>query len=285
MDHALSDRINLILVIYEWSVSNNLQIISGQNTPSIQIAVLNNSSNTGTITATLRSPTKGHTRFYTMSKTIWVTAPVIPNSTYTSNGQNLPLIIWNGGNNDYNNVCNLQLTNTNMNIQGATTVTWSRISNIPNHPAPWSQNGNDLSFYLTSVGQKTIFRVTASNNCGTVSMDFGFKSIDCGGGGGGCKRFEVSPNPAKDLIFARKIPQVPPPCRNTNSGSGKEKAFSEAAISEIRIYDNTGNLKRIQKENKSTQAAINISGFKPGVYILEILDGDYKERHRIIIQE
>jgi Subtilase family/Secretion system C-terminal sorting domain len=263
--------------------ANPSGVVNVNSPNSLQTTLTRLTGGSITLTATVSNACGGQQ--FIINKPVWVGPPSISGGTYTSNGQNLPLLIYNGGNNDYNNVCNQQMTFTNMNIQGATTVTWSRISNIPNHPAPWSQNGNDLSFYLTSVGQKTIFRLTASNTCGTVSMDFGFKSIDCSGGGGGCKRFEVSPNPAKDLIFARKIPQVPPPCRNTNSGSGKEKAFSEAAISEIRIYDNTGNLKRIQKENKSTQAAINISGFKPGVYILEILDGDYKERHRIIIQE
>jgi hypothetical protein len=207
--------------------------------------------------------------------------PSISGGTYSTNGQNLPLLVWNGGNNDYNIVCNLQLTNTNMNIQGATTVTWSRISNIPNYPAPWSQNGNDLSFYLTSVNQKTIFRVTASNNCGSVFLDFGFKSTECSNP---CNSFNISPNPAMGSLRVI-VPNVPPPCLSASAGTVKGKSYQEQSISEIRIYDNSGNLKRIQKEYKTKQSTVNISGFKPGVYIVEVSDGAYKERHRVLVKE
>jgi hypothetical protein len=208
-------------------------------------------------------------------------SPSIPNGTYNSNGQNLPLLIWNGGNNDYNNVCNLELTNTNMNIVDATNVTWSRTSNNPNHPAPWSQNGNELTFYLTSINQRTRFRIDAANNCGTTTMEFGFKSIECSNP---CNSFRVSPNPATGTLRVIE-PNIPPPCLSSLSGKLNGISFEGLTISEVRIYDNSGNLKKIQKENNTKLSTINISGFRSGFYVVEVSAGEYKEWHRVLIQE
>ena len=71
-----------------------------------------------------------------------------------------------------------------MPVTGASSVTWSRIAASPSN-TNWSQVGNNLNFYFWAVGQTAVFRIVAANSCGSASYDFGFRSISCGGGGGG----------------------------------------------------------------------------------------------------
>ena len=54
-------------------------------------------------------------------------------------------------------------------------------------------------------------------------------------------------------------------------------------ITEIKIFDNSGILRKVQKENRSKQAIINLSSFNPGIYYVEISNGITQERQQIII--
>lgn len=206
--------------------------------------------------------------------------PTISGSYFT-NGLKQPLRIWFGNpSEDYNNVCNLENTSTNMQVTGATSVTWSRIAASPTN-TNWSQSGNNINFNFWAIGQTAVFRIKATNGCGTFSYDFGFKSISCGGGGG-CDQFNVSPNPATSSINVI-VPNIPAPCDGVSSGTSK--TTTQKTITEIRLYDQAGNLKKVQKENKTKQTTLNLTGLKTGVYVVEITDGIYKERHQIIIQQ
>ena len=170
-----------------------------------------------------------------------------------------------------------------MQITGATSVAWSRIAASPSNTT-WSQSGNNINFYFWAVGQTAVFRINASNACGTTTNDFGFKSINCGEGGGGCDQFAVSPNPAKNSVKVSVL-NIPPPYLSATSASSKTMETSKRSITEIKIYDNAGNLKQTQKEYKSKQATIDLTGYKSGVYFIEITDGNFKESQQIIIQE
>jgi hypothetical protein len=60
-------------------------------------------------------------------------------------------------------------------------------------------------------------------------------------------------------------------------------ASSELTISEVNIYDQAGNLKKTKKEMKSKKTTVNLDGLKTGIYVVEIVDGKYKERHQVIV--
>ena len=251
------------------------------NSPTLpQTTVTRVSDGTVILTADITNACGGQP--ITLQKTITVGVPGVGGSYFT-NGQNQPLHIWFGNpSTDYNNSCNLQTTYTNMQITGATSVVWSKVSSSPSNIS-WSQNGNNINFYFWNVGQTAVFKCTTTNACGTTILNFGFKSIDCSGGGG-CEQFKVSPNPAISSLKVI-VPNIPPPCLSAANGDSKTTETFKRTITEIKIYDNSGNLKKIQMENKSKQATINLTGFKSGVYFIEISDDDYKERQQIIIQE
>lgn len=200
-------------------------------------------------------------------------------------GSNSPILkIWTGNpGTDYNNVCNYQTFYTNMPVSGATSVTWTRTAASPTN-TNWGQNGNNISFYFWNVGQTATFQITATNGCGSISQSFGFKSINCGGGGGGCEQYKVSPNPAQGMLKV-VVPNIPPPCDYIMTESSNTVKNSERAITEILIYDFSGNLKKTQKSKKEKEVTINLNGLKSGTYYIEIKDDSYSERQKIIIIE
>lgn len=248
-----------------WSISSGPAYISaGQGTNQVTFTI------TGSGSVTLRA-TAGN---YVSEQSIDV-VHILPTigGTYFTNGQEQFLRIYSSPF-DYNDVCNLENVSTNMQVTGATSVTWSKTTSNPTNVS-WYQSGNNLNFYLWSLGQTALFKLLASNSCGTTSYDFGFRSIDCTGGGGGCELYSVSPNPASGSINVSVV-MIPPPCDFA-------MASSELTISEVNIYDQAGNIKKTKKEMKSKKTTVNLDGLRTGIYVVEIIDGKYKERHQVIV--
>lgn len=199
-------------------------------------------------------------------------------STYTYNGSQNPIHLW-GADQYYNPLCNSITTQISSSIQGASSVTWSKVSSNPS-AISWSQTSNGVQFYLWAVGQTAVFEVDASNGCGTTTQQYGFQSISCGGGGG-CLLFAISPNPAQGTLKVI-VPKIPAPCGIATSNISK--SISALSISEIKIYDENGNLQTQKKYNKLNQATLDISFLKAGVYFVDISDGATTERQEVIIQ-
>ncbi|MEO6868076.1 MAG: T9SS type A sorting domain-containing protein [Ginsengibacter sp.] len=209
---------------------------------------------------------------------ITVGLPTIYGAYTDLNGQH-PIQYWTGQPSSYNNVCNAYTAQTNMTVMGATSgVSWSKVSSVPSSIS-WSQVNNDVSFYFWQIGQTGVFEIDAANACGTTSNTFGFKSIDCGGGGGGCLQFTIAPNPAKGTLKVI-VPDIPAPC-----DGAQQKQTTKSVITQVKIFDNMGTLKKMQNENKVSQASVNLSGLNSGVYWVEIYNGTYKERQQVIIEK
>ena len=245
-----------------WTRTGNLTPVGATTNPTFTVSSTSNSGASGTITATIKN-SQGQT-FLTRTKTVWVGKPKIEPQT--------PLAFYpNGG---YNNVCNYQNFTTNMVVNGATNVTWERIAANPSNTS-WSQSGNNISFYFWAVNQTAVYRISASNVCGTTSYDFGFKSINCGTDP--CVTdYLVSPNPTSSGLITI-VPNIPPPC---------DTYLSEPSIQEISIYDNNGTLKKAEKYGKKTGSAeINTSDLLSGVYVVVIDDGENKVRKTIIVKK
>lgn len=212
--------------------------------------------------------------------------------TYTYNGQSHPMQYYNGTS-TYNSVCNSITANTNMQINGASSFNWQRVA-ASNSALTWNQNGNDINFYFWAVGQTEVFQINATNSCGTTSYQFGFKSIDCSGGGGGCLIYQLSPNPRTSSIQVGITPDIPAPCdppplpqSTTTPGetsSLKINTTNKRSIQSISIYDNRGTLQQQHQYGATNkQATLNVSKLPAGIYMIRITDGTYTESHQVII--
>jgi hypothetical protein len=253
-----------------WTVSGPGSIISGDGTNQIVLSA----TSSGIIHLTA---TSGN---YFAETDINATVGTAPNigANYIYNGTVVPMRIFSGDNSDYNPICNLQETRTVMQVNGATSVYWSKVTSYPTSVS-WSQNTNDINFYLWSVGQTALFRIEASNTCGTTSYDFGFKSIDCStGGGGGCAKYSVSKENKTSLKVI--VPNIPAPCRMAAQKDSSERNN----IDWIKIYDMGGKLRLHQKFGNTKTASVNTFGLLSGVYIIEISDGTNIERQKVIIR-
>ena len=205
---------------------------------------------------------------YITAFSVWVGKPSISSQ--------VPLAYFSGSN--YNTVCNSQSYSTSIDIQPAgSTVAWSRIAANPSSTS-WSQSGNNVNFYFFSINQTAVFRISSTDGCGTTSNDYGFKSIDCGGGGGGgCDiTYAVSPNPASTTAII--TPSIPAPCDNATS------LKSETVNSTITVYDNQGVPKKRKTYKTMTATEFDISDLKNGSYFIEINDGTKSYKKTLIVQ-
>jgi len=217
-------------------------------------------------------------------KAVALGAPTIYGSyTNTFDNSSNPLGYYPGINNP---ACTGYYINTNMQIVGATAgvpnVTWTKVSstNVVN----FNQTANDIRFYLFGANQNVVFKLTAQNGCGTTTNQFAWLSSNCGtgGGGGGCGAFTISPNPSTGRHIFVNAPGVTAPCNLTGFTTPPN---NNLLITGVRIYDNTGTLKKDIKEAGTKQRQIDISGLLPGTYMIEIRgNNNYRESHVFIKQ-
>lgn len=253
--------------------------IATPNTPNaMQTTLTRNSNGIITLTATISNACGG--TITVTKENIRVGLPTI-SSTYTYNGSQQPIYLW-GSDQHYNPLCAHTTTYIVSNIQGASSVTWSKVTSTPTAIA-WTQNSNGMQFNFWGLNQTAIFEVDATNACGTTAQQYGFQSIDCGSGGG-CARFIITPNPAKS--FFRIIKPRIPLCRIGifDHGTIKNAAYF---IQSVKIYDRVGNIQSQTRfaPNSRQQADINTSMLKTGIYFVDISDGKTTERHQLVITQ
>ncbi len=201
-------------------------------------------------------------------------------STYTYNGTQQPIHLWDGQ--YYNPLCSGVTSTIIADIQGASSTLWSKVTSTP-EAIPWTQlTSNSMQFNFWNFNQTAIFKVDASNGCGTTTQQYAFQSISCGGPA--CKVFTISPNPAKS--FFRIIKPHIPLCRIGifDNGIIKNAAYF---IQSVKIYDRVGNIKSQTRftPNSRQQADINTSMLKTGIYFVDISDGKTTERHQLVITQ
>ena len=268
-----------------WSKSSNINMISAQG--SNPCTFQNNGTFTGWIQASIKSSCG---TLILPIFNVWLGIPWIsPSSTYTNKGsiynlvpeQSAPQMLVdsslsaqsiNPNTSTTNNACYLWYVTTSMQIQGQSSVTWSKSYSNPSN-ITWSQNGNDLKFYFWGLNQTATFSINAHNACGSaINNYFDFASINCGSG---CTMdYTLSPNPASSTLTI--IPLVPPPCGSV---------LTNPQIQQVTVYDTQGNPKKTFTFGKGTsQVQIDISSLNIGTYILDINDGTNSVRKTFIIQ-
>ncbi len=80
----------------------------------------------------------------------------------------------------------------------------------------------------------------------------------------------ASPNPASIDVSISSDPNVAP--------------ANQHDFSEVRVYDQSGNLKKVKQYNKVKSGKINISDLNIGTYWIEIISGTYSEKKQLYIQ-
>ncbi len=263
-----------------WTVSNT-SVMQLSCTTCNPVTVTRLADGDVTLTAQITNACGGN---YTVTKQIHVGKPTLFEANYTYSGSTNPMQFYDGTTLSLNPVCNLQNADVHTQFTGATNgITWSKITSTPTN-VPWSPLYTDgIRFYFWNVGQTAVFNVQASNTCGNASYNFGFKSINCstGGGGGGCARYSVSPNPASTTLKVGQ-PNVPAPCR-TAFNKGRFIHVSDPTIATVSVYDVFGVLKIIQKFNNVKTASLNIGRLPVGTYYVDISDGKTTERQQVLV--
>ncbi|WP_157492007.1 T9SS type A sorting domain-containing protein [Mangrovimonas sp. ST2L15] len=266
---------------YNWTVTSggNLVTLSGSNSHAVTVTPNNNLSGNITLEVTYGD---GGTVCGDVTKilNIRVGAPTViaklSNGEYISHGYT-------------NQVCKNQQMYTDMSINGQTSVTWTLLSS--SHTTSWSQQGNNITFYLWAVNHTATFRFTTSNNCGTITRDYTFVSKDCSGGGGDpdpCDppllTYSVYPNPTSSSLeigTSNPTPNIPAPCRTASTKPSEKNGKFSGTPSRATLYDFNGNEVKTQIP---AQGKMDIEDLKEGHYILVIQDGDESESHHIIIK-
>lgn len=248
---------------YNWTVSSPLTINGAQTcSTTSNSATIQTNGFLGTSTISVTANTSCGTSSNTATGVIFAGHPIVVSSA--------PLAYFDGY--TYNNVCNLQQTTTNMIVEGASNIYWSKLTSFPSNIS-WWQPGNNVSFYFYDINQTAVFNVTASNGCGTTSYDFGFKSINCGGGGGCDIEYIITPNPASNKV--KIVPNIPPPCESMTSMS--TNGF-------VSVYDQSGTLKKKVKYNQISEIEVDISNLRNGVYFLEIYSASKITKKTFIVK-
>jgi len=250
---------------YSWTVATPLSINGSQTYTSTSNSVkLHTSTLSGTSIITVSANLACGFPSKSTSKSIRLGLPSINSSE--------PIAYYDGS--TYNNVCNGQSFSTSFNIQNEDNVQWTRIAANP-ETTEWHQSGDNVNFYFYYVNQTAVFRMDVSNGCGTISHNFGFKSIDCSGGGGDCNvAYTASPNPASDKTNI--IVKITAPCSSTL----QETTFD----GNITVFDNQGLMKKRFVYKRYEDVEFDISDLKNGIYYLEIFDGTTKTSKTIVVK-
>ncbi len=257
---------NLTCLPVTWSVvSGPATIQSGQGTNTVTL------QKSGDGVAIIRATAGGHID----ENQIYFGSPSIQSGfyTYTNYPYGSPMGLVEAIGNEDNEVCyTVRPTdmNTTMDIRGATSVVWQKNTSTPT-TLLWDQTGNDLLISFRGVNQTGNFSLTVSNTCAIVSKDYIFKSVTCS------QMFRVSPNPASNNLTISTI--------EDNTMAASKEYTNDKSFSEIRVFDMQSNLKKYQRFNKAKQATINISDLRLGIYIVEVSNGTYKERHQLSVQK
>ncbi len=153
------------------------------------------------------------------------------------------------------------------------------ISNVPT-TYHWRAVQNGISTTILGTGPS----VSKKFPIGGPYQVYAWGQNACGSGDEAVVNFNVvsCPNGPQIMVVS------PNPATNTVTVSVNEEQSGEniyTGFDEIRLYDFQGNLKKYQKFNQAKTATINISGFRQGLYLIEITSGTYKERQQLIIQE
>lgn len=141
------------------------------------------------------------------------------------------------------------------------------------YPNPANELGSNFPYHARgaqvivdtrsgSGGGSIYLRVRAVNDCGASEWRYFSVLLNSG------YYFLISPNPASGTITVQS------------------KEGLKTSITSLALYDGTGMVKKQVKFGAGIgQAKLNVTGLNAGIYVLEIANGQSKERQQLIIQK
>lgn len=243
---------NFIGCTFTWSVSNNLQIVSGQGTNAIQVQRVNNNV-TGTIDLVIND-SKGFNTTKSITKLVRLT-PVIT-GTYNTCLNRDPLQLTG-----YDDVC---AGETRVYTQQPA-VSWTLVYGTPNS---WSSTGtnNILRFNINQYDYVT-FEATFSNGCQTFTQQYSFgATLEQS-----FSMYNVYPNPSTSYF------------RIEQSAENK-KANISVKIQQVVVQSYSGRVFIDKKLGDNTfSTTIDVSQLPKDNYLLRVYNGKNWHTQKLII--
>jgi len=130
------------------------------------------------------------------------------------------------------------------------------------------QNADAVTYLEIPCGQTKSVKCVQTTVCGTSPFSNTVTVTNI------CpSSFIASPNPADDVIIVEEHNSV---------AQHEAKTFGSEGIDQIKVFDQSGNLKKtIRFDGKSRKVQVNVSNLNPGIYIIEVSRGKFKERLKI----
>lgn len=209
------------------------------------------------------------------TKTIQVGKPLMSGGSFTINGQNNPLAIFN----ETNTLCQGEQSIVTGAWNSANSVIWTGPGY--SHPSVWHDEGfntqtkvSTMSLHIYQIPGTGYWKTTGTNGCGSTTYNIAFEANTCTNTDP-CVYYKVSPNPTKGediTIIAKPAPLPTLPCN-----------LVIPKIDRINVYDQNGSLIQTQKSNKATNQSLRLSTLRKGFVIVEIISGKHSEKHKIIL--
>ncbi len=238
-----------------WNHSSNLTYVSGQGTNNYTVGAANSSvSGMGWVKAIVNSSCGNDT----IEKDVWVGKP-----NFTLDGETQL---------DVRMIGIAEVLYQTDQYQGVTNVNWTRSGAIA------SVTGGLVvaKFRAGALPGYGAVYAKATNQCGSKESRL---LIEVTGGW-----YKVYPNPVNNVLSVESISSNKTVSSNTNLNN-KTAATSINTISrpvEIRIYDKMMHLK-LKKTFDGKNTKINVSNLRPGIYIVQIINGKNIYKKEIII--
>jgi hypothetical protein len=246
-------------VAINWTSENNkVSVTDGQGTPTANFNI--NGTGAETIIATITSVC-GASK--TMKLEVWIGSTTITGNWYSyNNSPQYPL-------QPYYSVPNNEVAEVPAYVTASFSAPGASTSDVQFMDASdpsitWGMAGTEeilLNFDFYDYNQWVIFKVTASNSCGSDEYDVAFYSVE-----EEMQMYSMSPNPANDQLTTS------PPLR------------SEIKPFEIKLFNSKGEAIHSAKSNGKSDITVNTRSIPEGAYILHIIEGEKIISKHVIIE-
>jgi Secretion system C-terminal sorting domain/PKD-like domain len=256
-----------------WAVSSNLQIISGQSTPTIQVEQLGTTPGTGNVSATVGAVCGVTPAVQNLGVTVGLSTPTGINgfSPLESFAPNTAFPFSTDNN-----------TGTDWRVSGGSILSGQGTSFII------VQTVNVASGFVPFE-----IDVRQNNACG-VSPYFSVEGKVQAGGTG--PHVIMGPNPASGMVtLYAPVTETAVPATGTKMATADTRVPSAGAsaagssnlptIRLIKIYDVSGRLRKtIDNKTASLPLQLDVSDLANGIYFVEMVIGSNTERQKLVIQ-